>query len=213
MPVAYSRTRQVDDARELNVIVSITWLFVGTGHRLVRVSPGDALLGVVAPDGMAIEPGQTSRAEFRLVGRADSLTVPGTGARNGSLQSVHGESLQTDGLPESKGTNGDLKNIVTKSNDCFDGVDTVAARDESSESAEIVANRNEHSRDSTSERRQPQKEEVLSDYALKVIRFKAWQLSEKAGFSRSNRTDLEQKLWTHLVGRASAHLGKDTQNR
>jgi RNA polymerase sigma-70 factor (ECF subfamily) len=45
-------------------------------------------------------------------------------------------------------------------------------------------------------------ERVLTDYARSLIRFKARQLSRRAGFSRSDRDDLEQDLWAALLAQA-----------
>ncbi len=41
----------------------------------------------------------------------------------------------------------------------------------------------------------------INGYASGLIKFKARQLSRRSGFSRTDRADLEQELWTDLVGR------------
>jgi len=45
---------------------------------------------------------------------------------------------------------------------------------------------------------------VLTDYANSLIRFKARQLSRRAGFSCSDQEDLEQDLWAALLSQAEA---------
>lgn len=45
---------------------------------------------------------------------------------------------------------------------------------------------------------------VVSDYARRLIRFKARQLCRRPSFSCSDQEDLEQELWTHLFVQAPA---------
>jgi len=40
-----------------------------------------------------------------------------------------------------------------------------------------------------------------NEYAARLIKFKARQLSRRSGFSRTDRGDLEQDLWTDLIDR------------
>lgn len=42
----------------------------------------------------------------------------------------------------------------------------------------------------------------LTEYAKSVIKFKAWQLSRRSGFNRSEQGDLEQELWLSVLKEA-----------
>lgn len=46
------------------------------------------------------------------------------------------------------------------------------------------------------------KDFVLTGYAKNLIAFKAWQLSKRRDFSRSDREDLQQELWQAVVSQA-----------
>lgn len=48
----------------------------------------------------------------------------------------------------------------------------------------------------------PNRDAVLTAYAQSLIKFKARQLSRKAGFSRSDEQDVAQELTMHLLARA-----------
>jgi len=41
----------------------------------------------------------------------------------------------------------------------------------------------------------------INEYAARLIKFKARQLSRRSGFSRTDRGDLEQDMWTDLIDR------------
>ena len=43
---------------------------------------------------------------------------------------------------------------------------------------------------------------ILTDYAKNLIRIKACQLSCRPEFSRSDRDDITQELWLHLLSKA-----------
>lgn len=46
---------------------------------------------------------------------------------------------------------------------------------------------------------------VVTDYARRLIRFKARQISRRTGFSPSDREDIEQELWTLLFTQAPTY--------